>query len=144
MNATTPATVSYDMPLPAWLRVGAEVALIRSGGIWGPRITGTTTVEKLTKRDIVLANGTRFRHKAQTAAYDGEIYYIQESGSRWLSLCAADGATAKSMQANKEREGLRTAARNAAATAGQNMTVANAEAAVAALQEWIAAQQAAQ
>lgn len=50
-------------PLP-WLVVGAQVAVIT--GRPGSHIATTTTIVRITKRDIVLENGERFQHRHQT------------------------------------------------------------------------------
>ena len=45
----------------AWLHVGAEVAEVSSpGGIGARRTVRTSTITKIGKRDVVLANGNRY------------------------------------------------------------------------------------
>lgn len=72
----------YNTAAFLWLTVGAKVAIV-SRGMSGSCIAVETTVVKLTKRDIVLANGDRFRHNNQVPV-ERDLAHGLGCYSRWV------------------------------------------------------------
>lgn len=87
-----------------WVREGAEVAIVNTSG-WGSRLVGTSTIEKVLKTQIVLANGRRF--KASDLSEHG--------GSRYHSdrIVAADNPLVASIEAEKVLQAAKSAAHKA-------------------------------
>lgn len=82
--------MEYDKSPPSWLKVGAPVAIIANP--YGKKSIDFTTVTKLTKRDIVLEDGTRYRHNTQRSTEYGKTLneqdfgYSRRSGTGWSSF----------------------------------------------------------
>jgi hypothetical protein len=100
--------IVYDRPAPDWLYVGAPVVTMRR---WSGRTTGVarTEVAKLTKRDIVLADGQRFRHDSQSTRFGGdEVYYMRSNHSyEYTYLHAPDSKAVANHKAAQEEEKLK-------------------------------------
>lgn len=74
----------YQREPADWLHVGAKVAVITYGRYGTTPHAAMTTVTKLTKQDIVLANGERFRHSGkQTACGGTETTYSARRDGTW-------------------------------------------------------------
>lgn len=83
----------------SWVAEGAKVVIIYSGG-WNSRIVGTSTIAKVGKRDIVLANGRRFR-----------VSDLHEQGKDWThadQIVRADDKRVTAIRAEQERLRLRS------------------------------------
>lgn len=86
--------IEYHEAPPKWLKEGAEAFVIvgERGGLY------RVTIAKLTKRDIVLRDGMRFRHRNFKYS-DGEAWYLHIEGEafspRIRRLVSLDSPKAK-------------------------------------------------
>lgn len=81
---------------PSWLVVGAEVVEYRLQNRRGEGAhVVATTVERLTKRDVVLANGARYNRghlSKSNGAWSSNTYLIQATDPRVSRALAANGS----------------------------------------------------
>ena len=91
-----------------WVEVGAEVAIINTGGWSYGRIVGTSTIAKIGKRDIALANGRKYRaadgsEQGRDKHYGDQIVPVDDR--RVLQITAAK---ARQEAENKARDAVET------------------------------------
>ena len=132
--------ITYDAPAPDWLYVGAPVVVMHS------RTTGWhlahTEVTKLTQRDIVLANGLRFRHDSQSVRYGGdEIFYTRGGrGYDYKYLYAPDSKAVANHHAEEAKRKINDAVFRAAGRLSYGyLGREQIDAMAAAIDEWRAA-----
>lgn len=130
--------IVYDEPPPDWLHVGAPVVVIhfRSSGSHLIR----TEVTKLTKQDIVLADGQRFRHASQTRRLDDDVFYLRHRGYDVSYLYAPDSKGVADHNARQAQRATNDRVLHAArALSGGYVTGERIDAMAAAIDEWRAA-----